>query len=83
MFLSAAGNAGILYFSWIFRVSSLPEVVQIVADLATDEQHVSWVLMAVTAAAIAGMQKETAEMAGVLVQKVAVVQHSAVLNFAC
>ena len=48
------------------------------ADLAVDVQHVSLVLVAVTAAAVAGAQQETAEMAGVLVQKVAVVQHSVV-----
>ena len=32
--------------------------------------------MAVMVATVAGVQQETAEMAGVLVQKVAVVQHS-------
>ena len=53
-------------------------VVQIVTDFATDVQHVSQVLGAVTVAAVACVQQETAEMAGVLMQKVAVVQHSVV-----
>ena len=48
------------------------------ADPAADVQHVSPVLVAVTVAAVAGAQQETAEMAGVLVQKVVEVQHSVV-----
>ena len=46
------------------------------ADFAAGVQHVSQVLVAVTAAAAAGVQQETAEMVGVPVQKVVVVQHS-------
>ena len=45
------------------------------ADLAAGVQHVSLELVAVTAAAVAGVQQETDEMVGVLVQKVVVVQH--------
>ena len=39
-------------------------------------QHVSQELVAVKVAAVAGVQQETAEMVEVLVQKVAVIQHS-------
>ena len=45
------------------------------ADLAAGMQYVSQKLVAVTAAAVAGAEQETAEMAWVLVQKVVVVQH--------
>ena len=47
-----------------------------VADLAAGVQHVSWELVAVTVAAVAGVQQETAEMVEVLVQKVVMMQHS-------
>ena len=46
-----------------------------VADLA-GVQHGMQELVAVTAAAVAGAQQETAEMIEVLVQKVAMMQHS-------
>ena len=45
------------------------------ADLVADVQHVSQELVAVTVAAVAGAQQETAEMVGVLVLKGVVVQH--------
>ena len=48
------------------------------ADLAADVQHVSWVLVDVTVAAVAGVQQESAENVGVLVQNVAVWQHPVV-----
>ena len=46
------------------------------ADPAAGVQHVSLELVAVTVVALAGVQQETAKMVGLLVQKVAVVQHS-------
>ena len=49
------------------------------ADLAAGVQYVSQVLVAVTVAAVAGVQQETAEMVEVLVQEVAVMQHSLVV----
>ena len=46
------------------------------ADSATDVQHVSQVLVAVTVAALASVQLKTAEFVEMLVQKVMEVQHS-------